>query len=91
MSVSHTPDDSGSVSYAQRTGWGLEYLRELLASVNSLSLSVEVLLSHPVGVVVAAVGVALASKAILRVCTAAVVFLADMVCILSTRVGRQCE
>lgn len=67
------------------------HLRELLAGVNCLSLAIEVLVSHPVGVVVTTVGVAFASKTILRVGTAAAVFLADVVCVLGARVRRQCE
>lgn len=69
----------------------LRYLRKLLAGVNSLALAIKVFLSHPVGVVVTTVGVAFASKAILRVGTAARVFLADVVCVLGARVGRQCK
>lgn len=68
-----------------------EHLRELLAGVHRLSLAIEVLDAHPVGVVVAAVGVAFASKAILRVGTAARVFLAHVVCVFGARVGRQRE
>lgn len=67
------------------------HLRELLAGVHRLSLTIEVLDSHSVGVVVAAVGVALASEAILRVGTTARVFLADVICVFGARVRRQRE
>ena len=61
-------------------------LRELLAGVNGLPLSVEIGDTHAVWVVVATVGVALASEAVVGVGTTAVVGLADMVVVVRARV-----
>lgn len=67
--------------------WG--HLRKFAARVDGLALAVEVLVTHAVGVVVAAVGVTLAREAVLRVRTTAVAGLADVVFVVSTSMRGQ--
>jgi hypothetical protein len=66
-------------------------LREFLAGVYSLSLAVEVRVTHAVWVIVAAVGVTVASKAIVGVGTAAVLVFADVVCVVLATVRGEGE
>jgi hypothetical protein len=76
----------GQASGGGGGGGGGENIRELLGGVNRLALAVEVGVAHAVGVVVAAVGVTLAGEAVVRVGTATVVGLADVVRVLRARV-----
>lgn len=64
-------------------------LRELLGGVELLVLAVEVGVAHAERVVVAAVGVAVAGEAVLRVGTTATVGLADVVVVVLARVRRE--
>lgn len=87
----HIPIHNGGPDKVVRGPGLLQHLRELLASIDCLALAVEIFVSHPVGVVVTTVGVAFASKTILRVGPAARVFLADVICVFGARVRRQRE
>ena len=66
-------------------------LRELLAGIDGLALSVEVGDTHAVRVVVATVGIAFSGEAVIRVGTATVVGLADVVVVVRARVGSKSE
>jgi hypothetical protein len=66
-------------------------LRELLAGVDSLALAVEFGVAHSVGVVVAAVGVAIAGEAVIRVGAAAARGLADVVLVVLAGVRGECK
>lgn len=70
-------------------GW--DHSRELLVGVDRLAEAVEVRVAHPVRVVVAAVGVAEAREPIVRVGSAAVVRLADVVLVVLAGMRRQGE
>ncbi len=65
--------------------------RELAAGVEGLALAIEIWVAHAVGVVVAAVGVAVASEAVVRVCATAARGLADVVLVVLARVGGERE
>ena len=69
----------------------MNHLREFLASIDSLALAVEVLDTHAVWVVVATVGIALASEAIIGVGTTAGIGLTDVVFVGRARMGRESE
>lgn len=67
----------------------LRHDSELFACIDRETFSVKVLITHAVWVVVATIGVAVASKAIVRVCTATARRLADVVLIVLARVRRK--
>ena len=66
-------------------------LRELLAGVDNLADTIEVGVTHAVGVIIATVGVAETVEAFLGVGTTAGVVLADVVVIVLARVGGKSE
>ena len=79
-----------SISWALRSHFllkGSEGLRELLGRVNSLSIPIEVVHTHSVGVKVTSIGIAIASKAIVRVRSATASCGADMVGIVLAWMG----
>ena len=67
------------------------YLREFLAGVEGLALSVEVGVAHTVGVVVAAIGVTVTGEAVVGVSAAAATGLADVVGVVLARVRSEGE
>lgn len=70
-------------------GWSTRDSRELLAGVDRHALAVEIGVAQAVRVVVAAVGVAIAREAVVRVCAAAARRLADVVLVVLARVRRE--
>jgi hypothetical protein len=67
-------------------------LRELLACIDGeATLAVEISVAHAVGVVVASVGVALSSEAVVGVGATAVVGLTNVILVLSARVRGESE
>lgn len=66
-------------------------VRELLARIDGLPLSVKVGVAHPVRVIVTAIGVAQSSKAILGVRAATGVSVADVILVILARVRSERE